>query len=120
MSPTNVSTEPESTWPATLAGGEMSRRSSMRPISHMTTAAVTTPSTFPGVVNTSSSAPKNHAEPRPASTPMSSAVPPRMGVASACTLRSLGYAIASARRESTRRGTTARAVAAAEMIITAM
>ncbi len=92
----------------------------MRPINHMIVAAATTPSTLPGVANTSSSEPKNQAEPSPAITPMRSAVPPSRGVGFLWTPRSLGYAMASARRERSLNGGTDNAVAAAAMIITAM
>ena len=50
VSPTSVRTEPDSTMPATFAGADRSRTSSMRPVSHITNAAPITPRMFPGDV----------------------------------------------------------------------
>ena len=88
--PVSDRTLPASTMPATLAGGETGRMSSITPTTQITTAAETTPSISVGAANTSEKSPTIHAVKTPASNPPSIDGPPRDGVGAVWTLRSSG------------------------------
>ena len=104
--------------PATLAGAETSRRSSIRPVSQITVAAAITPRTFPGASNTGPNSGNRQATARATSRPMNKAVPPRIGVGFACTVRSPGWAMAPIFRDRIRKGGTEIAVAITATAIT--
>ena len=88
--PVSDRTLPASTMPATLAGAETGRTSSITPTTQITTAAETTPSISVGAANTSEKSPTIHAARMPASSPPNIAVPPRDGVGAVWTFRSSG------------------------------
>ena len=118
LRPTRVKIEPARTIPATLAGAETSRRSSIRPVSQITVAAAITPRTFPGASNTAPKSGNRQAAASATSRPMNKAVPPSIGVGFACTVRSPGWAMAPIFLDRIRKGGTEIAVAITATAIT--
>jgi len=98
VNPASVSTDPDNTMPATLAGADTSFRSSMKPVENMMAAATSAPITLVGLSNTAESPPSRDATASPATSPAIMAAPPRVGVGASWTLRSPGWTIAPRRR----------------------
>ena len=113
------------TIPATFAGAETSRRSSIAPTPAMTNAASTNPSGSVLPLKTTSNEPIHHAVNMPARTPSSMATPPRVGVDRSCTCRASGRTTAPIRTDKRRTpnnatnvvtATTAKTIAYAPML----
>ncbi len=94
---------PASTMPASLAGGDISRRSSIWPTAQMTIDASATPSGGAIVRNTAANSPLSQAASRPTSTPARMPAPPRMGVGTLWTRRASGWTTAPTRSDRARR-----------------
>ncbi len=111
LMPDSTSTLAASTMPATLAGADTSRRSSMTPTPRMSTAAITRPS---GSVLLSKMEPKacsRQATAMPARKPTSIPTPPSRGVGRSWTRRSSGLTTAPMRTASrSTRGMTTKVV----------
>jgi hypothetical protein len=93
---------PEKTWPATLAGGETSRRSSSAPTANMTAAPMISPigSELPRKMGRNSG--MHQATPMAARNPPNMAAPPSVGVGCSCTRRASGMTTAPRRIEARR------------------
>ena len=78
------------TVPATLAGAEMSRMSSIRPTANITAAAYNTPRGSKLRANSWSNVSSSRDSPNAPRKPRNSAMPPTSGIGRVCTVRSFG------------------------------
>jgi hypothetical protein len=90
VTPKLTSNAPATTVPATFAGAEMSRTSSIRPTRNITEAATSTPSGSELRANNGSNPSSNRDTANATTKPMNSAMPPTSGNGTVCTVRSLG------------------------------
>ena len=95
--PASTRIEPENTMPATFAGADTSRMSSITPVRKITPAASTTPRMYTGVSNMARNCGSSDAQVTPATMPRNIAPPPSVGVGRSWILRSPGVAIAPKR-----------------------
>ena len=98
VTPAHTNTMPTPAVPATFAGAEISRMSSMNPIAQIAIAAIATPSISELPSNSGPNLSICHAKSNAVIMPTSSATPPMSGVGVVCTLRGSGWAIQFFRR----------------------